>query len=290
MNSEAVKIEIGMADVFGGAGSYSLRTCYWTPAIVEHTARLASDGSVHLVTEASSTQKTVASANNTQASTNEDTKKVPVTMDFLTFWLKGFVASNVTALAPDSQYPTWGLDSTTMSAAGWKYYDLNDEPNMGFRNPSGAIVQSFNELLFRAAIAASNWTNLTGLMDPGLSPEQNVIANQTSTRNVYSSDLRWYAAATGVQLLAILATLPLFWGWWHLQQDLDLSPFDVALAFDAHLLKDATPGACAGGIVRQLGDMRVQYGKLFDEEESRQTRGWHGEGNHGERLGFSRRD
>lgn len=55
----------------------------------------------------------------------------------------------------------------------------------------------------------------------------------------------------------------MFWGWWSLQKHLDLSPFSVASAFNAPLLREADPRQGANGIVKRLEDVRVRYGMVF---------------------------
>jgi len=61
------------------------------------------------------------------------------------------------------------------------------------KDPTADIIKSFNELMFRAAVAGTNTTNLTSLIDHGLSAVQTPKANQTSIENVYHSDVREYS-------------------------------------------------------------------------------------------------
>lgn len=79
------------------------------------------------------------------------------------------------------------------------------------------------------------------------------------TENVYQSDLRWFAGAAVLEILAVLLVLPLFWGWWNLDKMAILSPFDLALAFDAPLLKKANSAKGARWVVQEMGDVRVKY-------------------------------
>ena len=107
---------------------------------------------------------------------------------------------------------------------------------------------------------STSWANLTNLTDHGLPVEQTLQANQTTTQNVYRSDLRWFAGAAALEILAALFVLPLFWGWWTLDSPRELSPLGIALAFDAPLLKGANSATGASGVVKQMGDMCVRYG------------------------------
>lgn len=69
---------------------------------------------------------------------------------------------------------------------------------------------------------------------------------------------RWWAGAVVVEILTIFILLPLFMHWWRLGRIRSLSPFELALAFDAPLLRDVPPNAGAEGVIDQVGDVRVQ--------------------------------
>ncbi|TKA82902.1 hypothetical protein B0A55_01165 [Friedmanniomyces simplex] len=119
-------------------------------------------------------------------------------------------------------------------------------------------------MLFRAGVVSTNWTNITSLIDEGLSVHQTLQVQQTVTQNVYRSDLRWFAGAAAFEIIAVLFVLPLFWGWWTLDKVSLLSPLDVALAFDAPLLREANSAKGASGVVKQTGDVQVKFGWVAD--------------------------
>ena len=76
---------------------------------------------------------------------------------------------------------------------------------------------------------------------------------------------RWsrYAAAVTFELITIFLILPLFYGWWKLDSALNLSPFNIALAFNSPLLKNSNSASGARGVVRQMGYDRLSYGEVL---------------------------
>jgi hypothetical protein len=98
-------------------------------------------------------------------------------------------------------------------------------------------------------------------MDEGLTADQSVQAHQTETLNVFHSDLRWFAGAAAIQIVALILILPVFYGWWKIGlPDLTLSPFHLAKLFDAPLLRDVNSNTGARGIVRDVGSLPVKLG------------------------------
>ena len=151
---------------------------------------------------------------------------------------------------------------STYNAQAIKYElwtsEFDPDEVYAYADPTTDMINNLNNMLFRAAVVSSTWSNLTNLIDPGLSPYQSTTANQTVTRNVFRSDFRWYSAATALEILVALVVLPMFWGWWTLDSHLDLSPFGLGLAFQAPLLEGADLSRGAAGVVKDLGAMHVK--------------------------------
>lgn len=78
-------------------------------------------------------------------------------------------------------------------------------------DPTTEILNIINEVMFRAGVVAG-WDNLTHGLDDGLTASQSVKANQTLVVNVYTSDIRWFAGAAAIQVVALLLILPVFYG------------------------------------------------------------------------------
>ncbi len=113
--------------------------------------------------------------------------------------------------------------------------------------------------MLRGGIMTASWPNMTNLIDPGVSRQQRVQAEETIHDTVFHTDLRWYAGAAIVELVTVLFVLPMFWGWWTIP-NLTLSPIETALAFNAPLLEDINSGAGAKGVVEELGSTGIRYG------------------------------
>lgn len=71
---------------------------------------------------------------------------------------------------------------------------------------------------------------------------------------------RWWAGAACIEIMTIILVLAMFWGSWTLENDLNLSPFNMALAFDSPLLQDIDSVSGAKGVVRTMGDTTIALG------------------------------
>jgi hypothetical protein len=137
-----------------------------------------------------------------------------------------------------------------------------DSGSSSFHDPTQSIMEDFKELMFRAGIAVANWSNLTGLIDPGVSPKQKLHAQQQVTGTVFRSSLKWWAGAAVLDTLTILIILPLFNHWWSFDRSRSLSPFELALAFNSPLVKEVPSNAGAEGVIGQVGNARVSFGAV----------------------------
>ena len=180
----------------------------------------------------------------------------------------------------------WDVDSRTQNAISNKYAQsrMGTMNDTSFTDPMPDILWSFNHLMLRCAVKAATWSNVTRLLDDGVSPEQSVPAQVTQL--AFHSDLRWFAGAATLQIAAIVFILPMFWGFWRMSSDTSLSPLNTALAFGSPLLRDVDSQDGAKGVVKEVGNMKVRFGHIIDdtspaeseEEEDRAAR---------PRLGFA---
>ncbi|KAK3068912.1 hypothetical protein LTR53_013158 [Teratosphaeriaceae sp. CCFEE 6253] len=246
-------------------GSYNLTECHYKPAVLEYDVKL--NGKEVILGRS----RLVAAANNTAPErTSDPAADPPDTMGELTTFLNQFVGINnsVTIEAHPEPGSQWAFDtSPSGNAAELVKYLNNTDLACNLRDPTDDIIASLNELLFRAAVAASGWDNLTTLIDAGLPLQQSLQARQTITQNVYRSDLRWFAGAAILEGLAALFVLPLLWGFWKLDKVGLLSPLEVAKLFDAPLLAEANSAAGARGVVDTLGDREVKLGAVRSGSE-----------------------
>ncbi|KAK5700209.1 hypothetical protein LTR17_023118 [Elasticomyces elasticus] len=173
-----------------------------------------------------------------------------------------YIHSN--SLAGEEQ---WTIDPSGMSgnaATVGKYLDYTKTAyGIVFVDPTSDIISSLNEPLFRGGVAATGWANVTDLMDEGLSVDQILMGNQTTTQNVYRSDLRWFAGAAVLEVMAVMFVLPPFFGWWTLGNAPLLSPMELGLAFDAPCLKEVNSATGSSGVVQKVGDVHLKYGAIY---------------------------
>ena len=276
--SEAGILEIGMVETFNQSGQYTQTWCALVPAVREYMVAFNNSGNVQILADPNAEDKVLSFANNTMAVNSTSQRLVwPRTLDMLTWLLGSVVGANASAEfvpAPHSgPNKTWNWVPlvNTFNDMATKQYNLSGlsatEVDIHFRNPIPYIVDSYNELMFRAGVMTATWPNLTSLIDPGLSPHQSTLANQTTTQPVFQSNFGWYAGATVLELTVILAVLVMYRSYWKLDRDLDFSPFRIGLAFDAPLLRAADAAIGAADVVERLGHVSIRYGKVTGSEK-----------------------
>lgn len=182
---------------------------------------------------------------------------------------------------PPAPHEIWEQNTLSYNAEALKHANLsNGFSDSNFLDPMPTIISYFNELMFRGGISTAAWSNLTDLIDPGLSSKQIVQAQQLKKEPITRSDLRWWAGAAVLDLLTILVVLPLFNHWWSFDRSRTLSPLELAVAFDAPLVREVPSAGGADGAIRQIGDVRVRFGAVVRTDnlaENTETPGF-GEG------------
>lgn len=115
-------------------------------------------------------------------------------MSWLVEYLRTFVSSNASAGFPEAGN-VWAFDTSTYNAQSYKHSRGSPQEDsdvvIDWADPTVDVINALNEMLFRAAVNSSTRWNLTSLIDPGVSPLQSVVANQTVTRIVFHSNFRW---------------------------------------------------------------------------------------------------
>ena len=151
-----------------------------------------------------------------------------------------------------------------MNPMAMKHLVLSHLGSIVVSDPTDEVLNNVNELMFRGGVLAGEWgKNLTHMMDDGLHTNRSFYANQTRTLNVFDSDLRWFAGAATIQIVALMLILPVFWGWWELGLvDLTLSPFHLANLFEAPLLDDVNSAASVREIIRDVGSLHIRLGLI----------------------------
>lgn len=278
---ETASLHVGMIHIFNSTGKYSQATCRLVPAILEYDVLFTSEGHIEILPDSSG--ELVSLMNNTHAYNVSDLEtSQPDTLGLHMITLQAVGRANCSAEPPlpgaaaDSPASMWDMPVLDYTSLCFKYinwisvakqtYLFDGSMDISFQDPSLDILHSFNDLLFRAAVLTTSWSNVTQLIDSGFSINQSTLANQTVTRNVFHSDFRWYGAATALEPAVIISVLPLFWGWWKVVKHLKLSPFTLDLAFNAPILKDVDPSKGGDGVVKQIGHVQVRYDGIVSEK------------------------
>lgn len=104
-----------------------------------------------------------------------------------------------------------GYEITSTGSTGPQFailQDVTDEftgmCHLKFKDPTAYLLQQARELMFRAAIAGGNTTNVQALQG----------ASQVRTAGVYRSHYLFLALAVAITVLAILIVLGTFNGYW----------------------------------------------------------------------------
>ncbi|KAK5708537.1 hypothetical protein LTR17_020623 [Elasticomyces elasticus] len=271
-DSEVVALELGSLSFNAPehrdiTGEYVYSTCYYVPATLEYDILIA--GKQATLLDHAGQGRLVSRANNTRSNwTMKPDVAKPSTIDQVTLWLNLFVGVNASVTFANSDDPSnaWHIDPRTVTndAALGRYIDPEATGDaLTIKDPAHDIITQMNNMMFRAGVmSATSWSNLSSLIDAGLPVQQSIVANRTITQDVYHSDLRWFAGAATIELVAILMVLPLFWGWWRLGRTTLLSPLELALAFDAPLLRNMNSAQRASQAIGEIGDTEVKYGAV----------------------------
>ena len=221
---EAATLTVGLASWMDLEGAYVETTCTLLPATVEYDV-LIQHGIVQLL-PGKNQGRLVRLSNNTRAidQSAAGAKTIQLdTMDALTVDAGITVKTNTSVVlssgAPGSYYlfDAQTMTSQTVKAVSNTLKPAAGDGNLFFVDPTPDIMLTFNTIIFRAGVMASNWENVRNqvdylnttehLFDPGVSIQQSVLAEQEHTQNVFRSDLNWYAGAAVVQLATILVIL-----------------------------------------------------------------------------------
>jgi len=176
--SEAAYLNVGLIRY----DSYTRRQCWLRPALLEYDVTFDNTSVVTIRYNGDSTGRTMALANNTLAYTNSTS--APTTIGVLAGYLGRYWHANAAYQFADSGRPQWLRFSPSDNSMSMRYTSYAYGEQTAITDPTVDIIRDFNGVLFRAAVYASTWSNLTQLIDPGLSPAQSIAANETITQNV----------------------------------------------------------------------------------------------------------
>lgn len=251
--SETMYLEVATAAIQDCKGTLTDKLYTLAPAILQYAVTIRNQ--TYTFAQPAGTAKLSSLANNTQYVRNPGSDLYQATYGPLYGDVEPWFFSN-TSLELDAVNPN-GLTPFTMLALNYTS-EPHSTCNVNFRDPTQDVLSRVNELFFRAGIMAASLPTTPSLIDHGLKVNQTFTASRTRTLNVFQSDFRWFGGAVAVQLLMILAILPLLWGWWKLDRNVSMSPLETARLIDAAALRDVNPRADGDLIAKQVGHLRIK--------------------------------
>ncbi|KAK4667387.1 hypothetical protein QC763_308770 [Podospora pseudopauciseta] len=130
--------------------------------------------------------------------------------------------------------------------------------NRRFKDPGPIIYEAVRELALRSALRAVNTSD----------PEHKLMleGEQTETVAVFVANMAFLYGAVAVTVLATVAVMPLYYGFWKLGREVSMSPLEVAKAFRAVQLEGVASNAEIGGLLKGVGGRPIRYGVVEVEE------------------------
>lgn len=208
-DSEGANLRYGSIDldISRSVNRYIETSCHWTPAIIEYDVTFMDDNHTSISSNPDANIDVLQLVNNTQAWNPSNTVGIQnVTHDWLISYLSAFVNAIDYSVPPHEDAPAgsfpshWAVNFQSMSSQFLKYVDystldkdmddINGDMYLSFRDPTSDIIQSLNEMVFRAAVMTSTWSNLTQLIDDGLSPHQTTQCNPNNHAECLSLGLQ----------------------------------------------------------------------------------------------------
>lgn len=184
-----------------------------------------------------------------------------------------------------------------------------DYLNNTYSSPMPELLSKIRDIMFRSSLMVAQqniqdytWVgNSTGLDNRnGSVPIKTVVNPGTYNiyHTVYHTNRKMLAIGLSLMLVAVLAILPLFWGFWYLGREVTMSPLEIAKALQSGTeqqktsqgngVLDVKTAPIIGSnlpvaqLVKSLGDTRVRYGEVapnvlglgLSENTERARKGW----------------
>jgi hypothetical protein len=118
----------------------------------------------------------------------------------------------------------WETELIGLVSSMYGNLDPSNSGRVTFRDPMDDILNNIREITFRAAIRNAQ-------DDPATSKVQTVSYTSEASRIQYGLDVPNLIIGVVISFLGVLATVPLFWGWWTLGRAFSFSPLEMVNAF-----------------------------------------------------------
>lgn len=135
-----------------------------------------------------------------------------------------------------------------------------------FLDPMSEMIAGIREISFRHAVATAVKAAKQDVA-AGNNSQSSILGSMQSVpyvgkqmQTVYKTNWRYGISATAINLLGIIAVIPVFWGFWTLGRDTTMSPIEIAKAFQAPILDDVTSNADVEQLIKEKGELTIKYG------------------------------
>ncbi|KAK7973046.1 hypothetical protein PG988_007180 [Apiospora saccharicola] len=176
------------------------------------------------------------------------------------FVLGALYASTVSLRVATMTSVPFILTATGQSASNYLTSDISTYSNctMTWDDPTTDIVNTARELMFRSAIAYSDY-NRSAVVP------QELQVRQTKVAGAYKSNYEYLAITIACMVLQALVIAYMLYGWHRLGRDVSLDPFELARAMGAPLLQVGSSNSSIDAALTRLRRERFQYGELMPE-------------------------
>jgi hypothetical protein len=167
--------------------------------------------------------------------------------------------ANFTASGDGDAYAVQGALANQFMAG-----NLTDriENTITWQDPTDYMINQLRQIAFRTSLQAAK-DNLTAT-----NATQTVQYVGSSSETVYKTNFNVVAVAAALNLLAVLAIIPTYRGWWAMGRRFSLSPLEIARAFDAPLLRDTEYNSTWEQITERVGERNVRYGEVDEDNQA----------------------
>lgn len=215
LSSELAELYIGRLQYLESGGKFNTTICYLASAVVKYDILI--DKNTISLPRQPHQGELISVANNTSTAFRDEPTRVS-TLDGLSVDMDiFFMADTAVVHARHGNHTLWqpcDYAGGTPTADAYKYQHFKDgwasSNCYWFSDPTEDLIFEFNKYMLRPGALAASCSNVSTLIDPGLSVHQEVTGQTLPF--VYKSNLRWFAGAAVLQMATIVLILPMFWG------------------------------------------------------------------------------
>jgi hypothetical protein len=132
-------------------------------------------------------------------------------------------------------------------------------------DPTEYMLNQLRQITFRMALQAAKDIATSS------NATQTAAYIGSNTQTIFSTNYYLVAAAAALNILAVVAILPTYYGWWALGRECSLSPLEIARAFNAPLLNGSGVDGSWKQIYNDVGEGKVKYKEMAEEIQGIET-------------------